>query len=1035
MSQSSLDNLLRSDVLIWFVKIGLMSTFLLFAIAKSADKAMPALRLIKIEPTVLFVNEQDRLLQLVKISISNERRATSIQLDMQVGEWQQSLSLGKVVKGESTFDVFVPDISAPASAEFVLKSGDKIRDRRQFELQPQRHWEVFMVPISHHDLGYTDAIENILLRHDRYYDDVLRFCEETADFPDESKYRYTAEVAWSLRHFLENRPKEVVETIVKFIKEGRIEVHAFLGNEITGLCGHEELIRLMYPSFQLKRKYGITVGVGSETDVAGLSWGLPTILAGAGIKYFYGGMPNYGVFFKNDEFAYYLDENGNDIHQFWDESAVLRHGRQPEAFRWEGPDGESVLFYYGSTGGVGCYGCWRPTSYEDTAKNLPIMLRKMEDNGSQFSVVRYGTYGCYDNAAPEILPSLIAREWNSQWAYPKLIVATSSMFFKELEKQCQDVRVFRGELPHTDYVRGVMSTARETSINRITHDKLSTAEKFATIASVISDYPYPADELRQAYENMLLYDEHTWGLANPSGTIQDWNWNDKSHFALKAAGLTESILSSSLDRIAQSIEIEDENSRIVVFNPLSFSRTDLVRLSGFDRKEPFEIRDAETGQIVPHQICEINSPRELIPYGGQRYAMGQLNHSELFDLMFVAENVPPVGYKTYRLIPIDKATTQAGNVVVDNTIMENRFFKVAIDPHSGAIVSIYDKELDREIVDRNAPYALNQFVTRSSKTLEQRTIENAKIIVGQNGSVCGSIIISGEVVGCPQITQEIILYDKIKRIDIANRILKDYTPLQEIYFAFPFEMDNPNFRYEGSDAVIEPIVDQFPGSNTCYYAVQHWAEVSDGKVGITLSPVESHLLEFGGLWPCYISPGMHIAVMPDDRSWLDSIPTSFDKGHIYAYVLDSNFRTNFSSAQQGDMLFRYSITTHMDDWKSGQARDFGWATGNPLIATLLDGRNEGSLTEKSDSFIQIDKPNVLVLTLKQAEDEDGLIIRLIETGGQEVNARVTLPGLSIQGVRVTNLVEENIGETAFTEHEIAVPIRAFGISTVRVQTQ
>ena len=97
--------------------------------------------------------------------------------------------------------------------------------------------------------------ENILITYDGYYDDILRFCEETEDFPEESKYRYTAEQAWSIIHFIENRPKEIVEKLAKYIKEGRIETHAFLGNEITGICSHEELIRLMYPAFRLKREY------------------------------------------------------------------------------------------------------------------------------------------------------------------------------------------------------------------------------------------------------------------------------------------------------------------------------------------------------------------------------------------------------------------------------------------------------------------------------------------------------------------------------------------------------------------------------------------------------------------------------------------------------------------------------------------------------------------------------------------------------------------------------------------------------------
>jgi len=988
---------------------------------------------VKIEPTVFFIRENKDLKQLVRVSLINKLKPTEVQLEIIVSKWNNSVDLGKVAKGESNFEIYLPDITTPTTVEILLKSGKKIWDRYEFAMRPQRHWEVFMVPISHHDLGYTDAIENILLRHDGYYDDVIRFCEETTDYPYESQYRYTAEVAWSIKHFIENRPDEVVDKLVKFIREGRIETHAFLGNEITGLCGHEELIRLMYPSFQLNKKYGINVEVASETDVAGLSWGIPTVLAGAGIKYFYGGMPNYGVFFKNDKTAYYLDENGNDIHQFWNESAVLPHGRQQEAFRWEGPDGQSVLFYYGSTGGVGCYGCWRPTSYSDALHNLPVMLKKMEDSGSQFSVVRYGTYGCYDNEAPDLRPSLIAREWNSKWAYPKLIVSTSSMFFKELEKQCQDVRVFRGELPHTDYVRGVLSTARETSINRITHDKLPTAEKFATIASIISDYSYPSEKIQQAYENMLLYDEHTWGMANPSGTIQDWNWNDKSHFALTAAALTELILNTSLDRIAQSIKMNDGDPRIVVFNPLSFERKDIVRLTCFKDDEPFEIIDEETGQSISYQSFEIKDPNQPVPYAGQRFSIGQINSAELFELVFLANDIPPLGYKTYRISPTKKSNIYPSSIKSDDTILENQFYKIEIDLRTGGIKSIFDKGLGVEMVDSDAPYIFNQFVARSSKNLERRTIKKVKVTKGQEGPVYHSIIITGESVGCPQITQEIMMYDKIKRIDLANRILKDYTPLWEIYFAFPFKVDNPKFRYEGSNAIVEPIVNQFPGSNTCYYAVQHWAQVGNEKINITLSPTESHLLEFGGLWPCYISPGIHIGVMPSDRSWLDSIPSKFTKGHMYAYVLDSNFRTNFSSAQQGDFLFRYSITSDAGNLDSNKAPDFGWANFNPLIPIILEGRKEGTLDGNS-SFAKLDKQNVRILTMKQAEDDDGIILRLSETEGEPVNVKITLPYLSIKKAHLTNLVEENIKEADFGEHEVTVPIKAHGISTIRLQT-
>jgi alpha-mannosidase len=225
--------------------------------------------------------------------------------------------------------------------------------------------------------------------------------------------------------------------------------------------------------------------------------------------------------------------------------------------------------------------------------------------------------------------------------------------------------------------------------------------------------------------------------------------------------------------------------------------------------------------------------------------------------------------------------------------------------------------------------------------------------------------------------------------------------------------------------------DQFPGSNTNYYAVQHWAHVWDGKVGITLSPVESHLLEFGGLWPSYVSQAHHGATPPDfGREFVK--PADVTKGHMYSYVLNSNFRTNFQPLQQGDFLFLYSITTHEGDWKEGRARDFGWAVGNPLVPVCVSGKKEGPLG-RTLSFCQVDKPNVLVLALKRAEDGDGIILRLIETEGEAATATVTLPHLTIREAHRTNVVEENQEALDAGSHKIKAPVKAFGIATVRLQ--
>lgn len=976
------------------------------------------LRLASIKPTVFFIKDKDALLQVVEINIENKSEPVEASLDVRLDGKQTITTLGKVKKGKTTFQVHIPDIAEPKPVEFVLKTNGKVRDRRKSTWQPKRHWQVYIVPITHHDLGYTDTIENVLNLYDGFYDNVLRFCEETDDWPEDSKYRYTLEGTWSMQHFIENRPKEVVDKFGKYIKNGRIEVGALFGNEISALCSHEQLVRLMYPSFRLKRKYGGQIRTGSITDVPGLSWGLPTVLAGAGVKYFFAGLPTY------------FEWGRSDIHTFWDESAILRHGR-PDAFRWQGPDGETVLVYY-----QGSYGFFKavtgPHTYKYVKDNLPGMLEAMEKQGTPFDVARYIHNGV-DNYPPDVKISHIAKEWNSRWAYPKVIVATNSMFFEKLEKQCQDVRTFRGELPHTDYVVGAVSTAKETTINRLTHDRLHSAEKFATIASLASDYKYPADKIREAYDNVLLYDEHTWGKDYPAGKLQDWAWNEKSHYAYKAAGLTKPILSGSLDKIANKIELKEQGRHIVVFNSLSFQRTDVVRLTRFDVKEPFDLIDEETGQKVPYQIVELDSPQDPVPYAAYRYARGQFERRELFELAFVAEGVPSIGYKTYRLQVKEKAAGFSSSVVVGQSSLENRFFKVTLNSQTGAVESIYDKELSREIVDKRAPHKLNQYVARWVQTGKQESPKKAKIRKGQSNPVYGSLVVSSQGAGCPQLTQEIILYDKIKRIDFANRILKDSTPLLELYFAFPFNTTgNPDFRFEGSNSVIKPLRDQFPGSNSNYYAVQHWADVSDGKVGVTLSCIDSHLLEFGGLWPCYVSQAHHGVTPPGFGSEFVK-QSQLTKGYMYSFVLDSNFRTNFQPVQQGDMLFRYSITTHEKGWKEGRCRDFGWAICNPLIPVHVNGKKKGTLNNKM-SFCQVDKPNVFLLTLKRAEDGDGIIVRLIETEGKDATATVTLPHLTIKKAYRTNLVEENEGKATSTEHKITVPIKAFGITTIRLRT-
>jgi len=995
------------------------------------------LRIGAIEPTVLFVRKKDKLLQLIDVVVDNRGEPAEADLEFDFRSGRTEFHLGRIERGRQTCRISAPDLRDALSVEFVLKSGGQVRDRLAMDWKPGKHWEVYMTPIAHHDLGYTDTIEEVLRKYCRIYEDVLRFCEETEDWPEESRFRYMIEQSWSIQHFIEQSGRETHAKLERYIRAGRIEIPAFFGNEISGLCSHEELVRLMYPSFRIGRQFGARITSAAITDIPGLSWGIPTVLAGAGVKYFFAGLPFYFHWtIENDR----LNQSGrNDIHTFWDESSILRpHGR-PDAFYWKGPDGKKILVFY-----QGGYGGWSPKSCNEIMEQLPSMLGQMETSGCPFSVMRYGGYGCGDNLGPDLVVSRIVREWNSQWAYPRLVVATHTMFFEELEKQCENIRTFSGELPDTDYPVGAVSTAMETALNRVTHDRLHAAEKLASIVSMLgagensgpAKHDYTGENIRDAYKNMLLFDEHTWGKSYNFGTVQDWAWNEKSRYAYKAAGLAEITVAQSAGQIAGAISIARKEKHIVVFNPLSFARTDVVFLRPVPRyltQGAFDLLDMETGQKTFLQMVELESPQSPVPHAAGRYARGQFDRrelmsSELISLVFTAENVPAMGYKTYRIVPREDGQTKANEISINGTSIENRFFRVELNPETGTVTGIYDKELNRELVDKNAPHQVNQLVTRWAETGKTESPVRAEIRRGQAVPVYGSLIVTAAGAGCPQLTQEIILYRDLKRIDFNNRILKDSTPAQEIYFAFPFAVERPDFRFEGCNSVIKPLRDQFPGSNTNYYSVQHWADVCGEWGGITFSSLDAHLMEFGGLQPCYVSQAHHGVTPPDFGAPFTS---EMHRGHMYSFVLDSNFRTNFQATQQGDMLFRYSITTHRGDWRHGRAAAFGWSAANPLVPVIVNGKQKGKLPE-SLGFCRVDKPNVMLTAFKRAEDGKGFIARLTEMEGVKTSLKLTCPFGKLTKAYLTNLVEENESEIHVDDHGLTVSLAPFSIATVRI---
>ncbi len=1009
------------------------------------------MRLLCIEPTVFFLRGQSGLRQLVRLLVDNPGPERAARLVVVAPGVEESSLLGPVRSGQSRVEVTVPDWREPVRVRFELWADGQRADARELEWQPAKHWEVHLVHTSHHDLGYTDLPSNVLREHDRFFEQVLEFCQETDSFPEDSRFRYSVEQAWSVLHFLENAQREKVTSLVRLMRAGRVEVTALFGNETSELCSHEEQVRLLYPSWRIRRRWGIAVETAELNDIPGISWGLVSVLAGAGIRYFAPMVPDY--------FRW-----GFTVHPFWDEEAVLPRDL-PGAFWWQGPNGRRVLFWYGGT-----LWLW---DYEHALAEVEAYLSQLERRGYPHELVRVRFQGGQrDNSPPDIRLSLIVRQWNERWAFPRLIVSTNALFFRRFEVLYgSQLRTLRGDLPNTDYTVGAVSTAKETGINRLAHETIAAAERFAAFASALAGCAYPADVLAEAWDAAMLYDEHTWGMSQCYGPAQEACFSQKGQNAYRAAALGHNVLVKSTNRIADGLCLGEDGYYVAVFNPLSFARSDVVRAL-FHQQEPcsrpmywqpsgqpgapamlvsgtavgrnvlhlparlaaaqFALVDVETGKQVRHQVLPLGGYLRPCPFAGYRAGLTDVDPGHGYELVFWADNVPACGYRLYRLVEGEEARHECGDLCVGEYWLENSYYRLELDPRTGAVASLWDKELGRELVDAESARRLNQLVVRRARTGEEVPFRLDRVEIGAKGPLCASLLVYGSAEGCPEVVQEILLYSGVKRVEFLNRVLRDSAPLLEVYFAFPFAVPQPQFSFEGPNSVVRPIVDQLPGSSTDSYCVQYWVRVANEDVAVCWSSAEAPVVTLGEIWPGYVSQAHHAATTPQYGHDFLRDPSQFGRGHVYSYAMANNFRTNFSPVQVSDCLFRYALTSAEGLSGFAPAVRFGWSYSNPLLPTYLRGPQRGQLPPAL-SLCSVEPETVELLAAKAAEDGDGLVLRLYEASGRDCEARVELPLYRIEQAFRTNLVEEDDAVLRHDGRVVRIPLRAFEHATVRLR--
>ena len=294
-----------------------------------------------------------------------------------------------------------------------------------------------------------------------------------------------------------------------------------------------------------------------------------------------------------------------------------------------------------------------------------------------------------DYTPPNKWLTAIHRDWNRRYVWPRFTTAIPREFFAAV----RDAQSKRGR-PFSPQTRDMnpIYTGKDVSFidtkqaQRIAENTLMSAEKFATIAALVGAR-FPTEAIDKAWRQ-LLFGAHHDGIT---GSESDQVYLDLLGGWREAVELGKAVLGGALDHLGGVIETDGDGRAVTVFNPLSWSRTDIARVViDLPAGGPVgvELRD-DAGASVPF-LLESADRRDDGTLSGATIA-------------FLARDVPALGYRTFRALPSATALDEAAWRTMDAQAIENDAYAVSVDAaRGGGIASLVDKRTGKELVQAGA---------------------------------------------------------------------------------------------------------------------------------------------------------------------------------------------------------------------------------------------------------------------------------------------------------------------------------------------
>ena len=635
-----------------------------------------------------------------------------------------------------------------------------------------------------------------------------------------------------------------------------------------------------------------------------------------------------------------LAKSGLDYYVFM-RPAPHEKGLPDDLFWWESDDGSRVLALR------------IPFEYCTTGEDLEKHVRRCAGELREPFVHKMCFYGVGNHGGGPTRANIESiLRLDSDPELPALIFDTPDGFFEGASASGLPFPTVHDELQH--HAVGCYSAHSVVKrLNRRAENTLLSAEKYCAIAHRVTGLPYP-DDFARAWKAVLFNQFHDI-LA---GTSLEAAYEDARDGFGEAMSIAGRNLNYALQSVSWSIGLEqDGTTPVVVFNPHSWPGLAGVEL--------------EYGGLTGEEVLLDDEDRR-IPLQSVRSRASARGRNRL---AFVAD-LPAMGYRVYRVAP---QPSKGGEppLRADESSAENERFRLSLDPETGFIAGLYDKERRVEVFGGPAarPVVLadpsdtwSHGVVRFDDEVGSFSLERLALV--EHGPVKAVLRVESRY-GSSRLVQDFTVYAALDRIDVDVTV--DWREqFKALKLRFPVNLRLVRATCEIPYGSIEREVDgaEQPG--------QGWIDLS-------------------GLSPQTGEP-YGLSLLNDGKYGLDvkneEIGLTVLRSPIYAHhdPFVPQPEESYSFIDQGIQRFTYALLPHEDGWEAaGTVRHAAELNQRPVA--LIESYHEGPLPTR-DSYLSVEPDNVILEALKRAEGSDDLILRCRETSKQATGATISLPGWS-----------------------------------------